>query len=77
MKDLSQRRCACWRSTYPLTLLNGRVGGDPNPTDALLAGQLSIASVLAISLINPIFEEVFVCGYVYGAGAAAMAGRSQ
>lgn len=28
---------------------------------------ISLATVLAVSLLNPIFEEVFVCGYVIAA----------
>ena len=33
----------------------------------LLAGPLAWPLVLLISLINPVFEEVFVCGYVVSA----------
>ncbi|WP_338338595.1 type II CAAX endopeptidase family protein [Xanthomonas euvesicatoria] len=54
----------CLLLTYPLTLLNWSSGSNTNPFDAMVAGRLSIAAVLAISLINPIFEEVLVCGYV-------------
>ncbi|TXD44308.1 CPBP family intramembrane metalloprotease [Xanthomonas campestris] len=54
----------CLLVTYPLTLLNWSLGSNTHPFDAMVAGQLSITAVLAISLINPIFEEVFVCGYV-------------
>ncbi|WP_311239926.1 MULTISPECIES: CPBP family intramembrane glutamic endopeptidase [unclassified Xanthomonas] len=54
----------CLVATYPLTQLNGPMGGAGSSFGAMVAGQLSITAVLAISLINPIFEEVFVCGYV-------------
>lgn len=33
----------------------------------LSAGSLSLPSVIAVSVLNPIFEEVFVCGYVISA----------
>ncbi|MFM9846210.1 MAG: CPBP family intramembrane glutamic endopeptidase [Hyphomicrobiaceae bacterium] len=32
--------------------------------EAISFGQLSLATVVAISVLNPIFEEVFVCGYL-------------
>ena len=33
----------------------------------LVGGDLSTASVLLISVVNPVFEELFVCGYVIAA----------
>ncbi|WOB26246.1 MULTISPECIES: hypothetical protein [Xanthomonas] len=45
----------CLVATYPLTLLNGLIGGGESQFDAMVVGQLSITAVLAISLINPIF----------------------
>jgi len=32
--------------------------------DSLVAQDLQLFSVLGVSLLNPVFEEVFVCGYV-------------
>jgi membrane protease YdiL (CAAX protease family) len=37
------------------------------------SGTLSIPSVIAFAIVNPVFEETFVCGYVI----AALRGRSQ
>jgi membrane protease YdiL (CAAX protease family) len=37
------------------------------------SGTLSILSVLTFSIVNPIFEETFVCGYII----AALRGRSE
>jgi membrane protease YdiL (CAAX protease family) len=31
---------------------------------SLVAGHLSVAIVLAVSLLNAAFEEIFVCGYI-------------
>jgi membrane protease YdiL (CAAX protease family) len=33
----------------------------------LVGGQLEWPTLLAVSLVNPVFEEVFVCGYVISA----------
>lgn len=32
--------------------------------DGLIAPDLTLTTVLVVSLLNPIFEEIFVCGYV-------------
>lgn len=56
---------ACMAATYPLTWLQGNMAEGINPsTDAMVAGRLSLTTVVAVSIINPIFEEVFVCAYV-------------
>ena len=31
---------------------------------SLIDGHFSLATVLAVSIVNPLFEELFVCGYV-------------
>jgi membrane protease YdiL (CAAX protease family) len=36
-------------------------------TSVISSPGLSLASVIAVSLVNPVFEEVFVCGYVVAA----------
>lgn len=33
-------------------------------TTGLIGGEISLAVALAVSIVNPIFEEVFVCAYV-------------
>ncbi len=33
-------------------------------THSLVTGKLSLLAVVAVSLLNPLFEEVFVCGYL-------------
>ena len=56
---------ACIVACYPLEWLGTDVDEAVNPSmDAMVAGKLSLAAVVAVSLINPIFEEVFVCAYV-------------
>jgi membrane protease YdiL (CAAX protease family) len=41
--------------------------GVVNDTDSLVKPDLSLATVLLVSTINPLFEEIFVCGYVISA----------
>lgn len=56
---------ACIAACYPVNLLGAFMAEGVNPSrDAMVAGNLSLAAVVAISLINPVFEEVFVCAYV-------------
>lgn len=56
---------ACLVATYPLNMLNDSVAAEVNPSmDAMVAGPLSAGVVVLVSLLNPIFEEVFVCAYV-------------
>ncbi|MBO9829545.1 CPBP family intramembrane metalloprotease [Xanthomonas sp. A2111] len=56
---------ACLVATYPLNLLSDSVAAEVNPSmDAMVAGPLSAGVVVLVSLLNPIFEEVFVCAYV-------------
>jgi len=56
---------ACIVACYPVEGLGKGMEEAVNPSmDAMVAGKLSLAAVVAVSLINPIFEEVFVCGYV-------------
>lgn len=56
---------ACLAACYPLNWLGADMAEEVNPSmDAMVAGKLSPAAVVAVSLINPIFEEVFVCAYV-------------
>jgi len=56
---------ACVLATSPLILLDGSVATEVNPSmDAMVAGPLSVGVVVLVSLINPVFEEVFVCAYV-------------
>ncbi len=56
---------ACIVACYPVEWLGTYMSEDVNPSmDAMVAGKLSLAAVVAVSLINPIFEEVFVCAYV-------------
>jgi len=33
----------------------------------LVPSSLDIAPVVAVSIVNPIFEETFVCAYIVGA----------
>jgi len=56
---------ACVLACYPLKWLDGFMAEGMNPSmDAMVSGQLSLAAIVAISLVNPVFEEVFVCAYV-------------
>ncbi|WP_369934796.1 CPBP family intramembrane glutamic endopeptidase [Xanthomonas tesorieronis] len=56
---------ACIAACYPLKWLGADMAEGVNPSmDAMVAGKLSLAAVVVVSLINPIFEEVFVCAYV-------------
>lgn len=56
---------ACIVACYPLTWLGAGMAEGVNPSlDAMVAGKLTLTAVVAVSLINPIFEEVFVCAYV-------------
>ncbi|WP_254460148.1 CPBP family intramembrane glutamic endopeptidase [Xanthomonas sacchari] len=55
---------ACMLATYTWRLLSAGAAADAPAIDGMVAGRLSIAAVLAVSLLNPVFEEVFVCGYV-------------
>jgi len=56
---------ACIVACYPVEWMGTYMAEEVNPSmDAMVAGRLSLAAVVAVSLINPIFEEVFVCAYV-------------
>ncbi|WIH04791.1 CPBP family intramembrane metalloprotease [Xanthomonas translucens pv. graminis] len=56
---------ACILACYPVQWLGTYMAEEVNPSmDAMVAGKLSLAAVVAVSLINPIFEEMFVCAYV-------------
>ncbi|MBD7923522.1 CPBP family intramembrane glutamic endopeptidase [Xanthomonas bonasiae] len=56
---------ACIVACYPLNWLGAGMAEEVNPSmDAMVAGKLSLTAVVAVSLLNPIFEEVFVCAYV-------------
>ncbi|NYF21830.1 membrane protease YdiL (CAAX protease family) [Xanthomonas sp. JAI131] len=56
---------ACIVACYPLNWLGAGMAEAVNPSmDAMVAGKLSLTAVVAVSLLNPIFEEVFVCAYV-------------
>jgi len=56
---------ACIVACYPLNWLGAGMAEEVNPSmDAMVAGKLSPTAVVAVSLLNPIFEEVFVCAYV-------------
>lgn len=56
---------ACIVACYPLGWLGAGMAEGVNPSlDAMVAGKLTLTAVVAVSLINPIFEEVFVCAYV-------------
>lgn len=56
---------ACIVACYPLRWLGAGMAEGVNPSlEAMVAGKLTLTAVLAISLVNPIFEEVFVCAYV-------------
>ena len=35
-----------------------------NGASSLIGGQFALRTVAAVSLLNPLFEELFVCGYV-------------
>jgi membrane protease YdiL (CAAX protease family) len=35
--------------------------------ESLIQGQLSLFTVVMVSVVNPVFEEVFVCGYLISA----------
>lgn len=55
----------CWLSVYPIYWFLDAFGQGANPADAdMHAGMLSIGAVVLVSIINPIFEELFVCAYV-------------
>ena len=54
---------ACWFAHFRPTYLAGNA--------ALVHGRLSLFSVAAVSLVNPLFEEVFVCGYLITLGKEA------
>lgn len=51
----------CWLAGALASLALAPAGGAP---DTLVAGPLPWASVALASLVNPLFEELFVCGYV-------------
>ncbi|WP_369914909.1 CPBP family intramembrane glutamic endopeptidase [Xanthomonas sp. NCPPB 3005] len=56
---------ACIVACYPLNWLGAGMAEAVNPSmDAMVVGKLSLTAVVAVSLLNPIFEEVFVCAYV-------------
>ncbi|QNH23135.1 CAAX protease self-immunity [Xanthomonas sp. GW] len=56
---------ACIVACYPVEWMGTYMAEEVNPSmDAMVAGKLSLAGVVVVSLINPIFEEVFVCAYV-------------
>ncbi|MBN6113782.1 CPBP family intramembrane glutamic endopeptidase [Xanthomonas bonasiae] len=56
---------ACIVACYPVNWLGAGMAEEVNPSmDAMVAGKLSLTAVVAVSLLNPIFEEVFVCAYV-------------
>jgi membrane protease YdiL (CAAX protease family) len=48
-------------------MVSAIVPGVVNDTDSLVKPDLSLATVLLVSTINPLFEEIFVCGYVISA----------
>jgi membrane protease YdiL (CAAX protease family) len=41
--------------------------GAARKLEALFEGSLSLGPVLAVSIVNPVFEEVFVCAYIVSA----------
>lgn len=51
---------ALWIVLMAANLKPSYLGGGTS----LVTGHLLIISVIAVSAINPIFEEVFVCGYI-------------
>jgi membrane protease YdiL (CAAX protease family) len=51
---------ACWFANFRPSYLAGSA--------SLVRGNLSLLSVVAASLVNPLFEEVFVCGYLVTLG---------
>ena len=51
---------ALWIGLMSANLKPSFLGGGTSPVN----GHLSSISVIAVSAINPIFEEVFVCGYI-------------
>lgn len=38
----------------------------PPPRDALVARDIPLATVALASMVNPLFEELFLCGYLVG-----------
>lgn len=56
---------ACMAVNYPMLWLDDQMAEGVNPSmDAMVAGRLSLSAVVVASVINPIFEELFVCAYV-------------
>jgi membrane protease YdiL (CAAX protease family) len=51
---------ASWFAHFGPTYLAG--------STALVHGRLSLLSVATVSLVNPLFEEIFVCGYLVTLG---------
>jgi membrane protease YdiL (CAAX protease family) len=51
---------ALWVMLMAANLNPSYLGGGTSPVN----GRLLIISVIAVSAINPVFEEVFVCGYI-------------
>ncbi len=43
------------------------VSGIDHAADNLVKPDLNLTTVIAISILNPVFEEVFVCGYIISA----------
>jgi membrane protease YdiL (CAAX protease family) len=45
------------------------IGLSPAAEDGITGGSLNLTSIIAVSVLNPLFEEVFVCGYIITAAA--------
>lgn len=55
---------ACVAAVQPLNLLAVYLSEAANPSfDVFVSGTLSLSAIVALSIVNPIFEEVFVCAY--------------
>jgi membrane protease YdiL (CAAX protease family) len=50
----------CWLAQVRVTYLAG--------STQLVVGGFTLLSVLAVSILNPLYEEVFVCGYLVTVG---------
>lgn len=51
-------------AVQPLNLLESYLSEAANPSfDVFVSGALSLSAIVALSVVNPIFEEVFVCAY--------------
>lgn len=53
-------------ATYQVVVVAGEIAwtGFAASSDGLASGAITLAAALAVSIVNPIFEEVFVCAYV-------------